>query len=75
MVINDDEDLDTNDPSNDIELTSGAQVADYDSATKEVKDISITIDSAGTYYCVVTNHVNGSEASTTSERIRVSPVS
>jgi hypothetical protein len=49
-------------------------VAVYDTETKAVDDISVSIDVAGTYYCVVTNHANGSVASTTSERIRVSPV-
>jgi hypothetical protein len=76
MVVNSDigEGVDANDTSNDLRISDLNAVAVYDKDTKTVEDIKVTIDVAGTYYCVVTNHVNGSEASTMSERIRISPV-
>jgi hypothetical protein len=76
MVVSPDagEDLTINDPTNDLRISELDAVAVYDTETKAVDDISVSIDVAGTYYCVVTNHANGSVASTTSERIRVSPV-
>jgi hypothetical protein len=69
------ESVDYNDPTNDALISVSKDLeAVYDKESKAVEDIGVTIDAAGTYYCVVTNHANGSEASTTSEYIRVSPV-
>ena len=61
------------DPETDLPYgTEGTAV--YNKDTKVVSNIKTSVDAAGTYYVVVTNHVNGTSAAKVSEVIRVSPV-
>ena len=69
-----DEDLEVI-PDPDTDLIYGTEgTAVYNKDTKVVSNIKTSVDAAGTYYVVVTNHVNGTSAEKVSEVIRVSPV-
>lgn len=69
-----DEDLEVI-PDPDTDLIYGTEgTAVYNKDTKVVSNIKTSVDAAGTYYVVVTNHVNGTSADKVSKVIRVSPV-
>lgn len=71
VVLSDEEDV--NNPENDLAYGEAAEAA-YNKDTKVCGDIHAIANAAGSYYCVVTNHVNGTTADVVSEVIRISPV-
>ena len=78
IVVGETDDDPTNDDDNDLAVTdepievnkNTALVEDYEAKYLIKQDITIP----GTYYCVITNHVNGSFASKKTNKFRVSPI-
>lgn len=77
-VVAEDDDDPANDDENDIPVTDEPVKIDKNAAIMEGFEAKYLIEQnitiPGTYYCVVTNHVNGSFASKKSQKFRVSPI-